>query len=115
LTDMTGIQIETVVHDRIRAVLRERGDNIAFSGGDKLNATLGLTSLDLAFLVSDLETQLGVDPFAKTVSITSVRSVNDLVRAYHGAFFPETSGADVNDLAGAARRAEVRRSRRQAP
>ena len=56
---------------------------------DKLNATLGLTSLDLAFLVAELEAELGVDPFAKLVSITSVRSVGDLVRAYQQAFFPE--------------------------
>jgi acyl carrier protein len=114
LTALTRSQIESLVHDRIRAVLQERfGEARAVSGGDKLNATLGLTSLDLAFLVSELEAELGVDPFAKIVSITSVRSVDDLVRAYHQAFFPDAEPSESGDLAAAAKRAEVRRVRRR--
>lgn len=114
LTALTRAQIESLVHDRIRAVLHERfGAAPDFSGGDKLNATLGLTSLDLAFLVSDLEAELGVDPFAKMVPITSVRSVDDLVRAYHKAFFPEAQPAELDGLAAAAKRAQIRRVRRQ--
>ena len=90
LTAPTLAQIECVVHDRIRAVLAERvGEVGPLSGTEKLSATLGLSSLDLAFLVAELEAELGVDPFAKLVSITSVRSVEDLVRAYQQAFFPE--------------------------
>ncbi len=38
------------------------------SGADKLSATLGLSSLDLAFLVAELEAELGVDPFANVES-----------------------------------------------
>jgi acyl carrier protein len=113
LTRLTRSQIETLVHDRIRALLNERfGEPRAFSGGDKLNATLGLSSLDLAFLVSDLEAELGVDPFAKLVSITSVRSVDDLVHAYQQAFFPEPEKAD-DALAIAGARAELRKARRR--
>jgi acyl carrier protein len=107
-------QIEAVVYEKIRAVLQERfGQVRAFVGTDKLNATLGLSSLDLAFLVADLEAELGVDPFAKVVSITSVRSVDDLVRAYRNAVLgegePQTQ--DV-DLAAAMERARSRRARR---
>jgi acyl carrier protein len=110
---LTAAEIETVVHDRIRAVVRERfGEARTIAASDKLNATLGLTSLDLAFLVSDLESELGVDPFAKIVSITSVRTVDDLVRAYHQAFFPAAEPADAHGLAAAAKRAEVRKARR---
>ena len=97
LTRLTRSQIETLVHDRIRALLHERfGEPRAFSGSDKLNATA----------------ELGVDPFAKLVSITSVRSVDDLVHAYQQAFFPEPEKAD-DALATAGARAELRKARRR--
>jgi acyl carrier protein len=110
----TPEQLESVVHGRIRAILAERGDQISrLSGADKLNATLGLTSLDLAFLVADLEAELGVDPFAKLVSITSVRSVDDLVKAYQQAFAPQSVRSDDGAVATAIKRAETRRARRE--
>jgi acyl carrier protein len=115
LTAPTLAQIETVVHDRIRAVLAERVGEVArLSGTEKLTATLGLSSLDLAFLVAELEAELGVDPFAKLVSITSVRTVEDLVRAYQGAFFPELQrGGQDHAIAAAIKRAQSRRARRK--
>jgi acyl carrier protein len=114
LKSSTPEQIEAVVYEKIRAVLQERlGQVQAIGGGDKLNATLGLTSLDLAFLVADLEVELGVDPFAKAVSITSVRSVDDLVRAYRIAALGEAEPpAEDLDLAAAMQRAGKRRERR---
>jgi acyl carrier protein len=116
LTTLTPDGLRTVIHGRIRSVLKERfGEDRAFSAHDKLAATLGLSSLDLALLVADLEAELGVDPFAKLVSITSVRSVEDLERAYQHAFFPDTGAPPPDDgLAAAADRARTRRSRRQA-
>ena len=64
LKQRSASEIETIVHARIRAILEERGDDsISIAGADKLNATLGLTSLDLALLVAELESELGVDPF----------------------------------------------------
>ena len=107
-------QIEAVVHERIRAVLQERFAEVqAIGGADKLNATLGLSSLDLALLVAELESELGVDPFAKLVSITSVRTVDDLVRAYRGAVFGDGKPqANDGDLASAMERASSRRARR---
>jgi acyl carrier protein len=114
LKPSTPEQIESVVHEKIRAVLQERFGHVrAFGGTDKLNATLGLSSLDLAFLVADLEVELGVDPFAKVVSITSVRSVDDLVFAYRRAVFGdgELPTEDV-DLTAAMQRASSRRARR---
>jgi acyl carrier protein len=114
LKPSTPEQIEAVVYDSIRAVLQERLGHVQpFGGADKLNATLGLTSLDLAFLVADLEAELGVDPFAKAVSITSVRSVDDLVRAYRIAVLGEGKlPAEDLDLAAAMQRAGKRRARR---
>jgi acyl carrier protein len=115
LTAPTLAHIESVVHGRIRAVLAERGGEAGrLSGAEKLTATLGLTSLDLAFLVAELEVELGTDPFAKLVSITSVRSVGDLVRAYQQAFFPELRrGGEDDAIAAAAARARTRRARRE--
>jgi acyl carrier protein len=107
-------RIEAVVHDKIRAVLQERfGQASAFCGADKLNATLGLSSLDLAFLVAELEVELRVDPFAKLVSITSVRSVDDLVQAYRTAVVGDSKPTEEDrDLAAAMQRASSRRARR---
>ena len=86
LTTNDPAQIESIVHDSIRAILAERRrGRRASSMHDKLNAQLGLSSLDLAVLVVDLEATLGVDPFAKLVPVTSVRSVGDLVHAYQQA------------------------------
>jgi acyl carrier protein len=114
LTEPTPAQIESVVHATIRAILTERGDEVGgVSDTDKLNATLGLSSLDLALLVVELEAELGVDPFAKRVSITSVRSVGDLVHAYQLAFRPESERVDDNAVTAAAARARTRRARRE--
>ena len=113
LTAPTLAQIESIVHGRIRAVLAERVGEVArLSSTDKLSATLGLSSLDLALLVAELEAELGVDPFAKLVSITSVRSVDDLVRAYQQAFFPELQRREDHAITAAAvKRAQTRRAR----
>jgi acyl carrier protein len=115
LTAPTLTQIESIVHGKIRAVLAERVGGVGcLSGTDKLSATLGLSSLDLAFLVAELEAELGVDPFAKLVSITSVRSVEDLVRAYQRAFFPELARGGEDEAAVAAvKRALTRRARKE--
>jgi acyl carrier protein len=109
----TPAQIESTVHDKIRAILVARGSHSGrLSGIEKLSATLGLSSLDLAFLVAELETTLGVDPFAKLVSITSIRSVGDLVRAYQKACFPDLMSSEKDDsIPTAVKRAQTRRAR----
>ena len=57
---------------------------------------------------------LGVDPFSKIVSITSVRSVDDLVEAYLKAYLPQQPEDQDEDLLEAARRARGRRARQGA-
>jgi len=116
LTAPTPEQIQTAVHDKIRLVLAEHGKEVGpLSDADKLNATLGLDSLDLATLVAELEAELGVDPFAKLVSITSVRSVGDLVQSYKQALYPELQPQRQDDqaIAAALDRARERRARRE--
>ena len=112
LTGPPLAQIEAIVHGRIRSLLAERAGNIGLlSGAEKLSATLGLSSLDLAFLVAELEAELGVDPFAKLIPITSIRSVDDLVEAYRKALAPgpKMAGQD-QELAAAMRRGRQRRT-----
>ena len=114
LTAPTGEQVETIVVDKIRTILAERGTPApaSLSRAAKLNANLGLSSLDLALLVSELEFELGVDPFAKLVAITSVRTIDDLVNAYRRAMLPEANRENPDDgFADAQRRAEKRRLR----
>ncbi len=108
-------QIETIVHDKIHTLLRERsGELRTLRGSDNLNFALGLSSLDLATLVAQLEVELGFDPFTKSVAITSIRTVDDLVRAYRSAVAPPTVPNAADQLrAAAVERANARRARRQ--
>jgi acyl carrier protein len=85
---------------------------VAIHGADTLNGVLGLSSIDLAIVVAELESALGVDPFSKIISITSVRSVDDLVEAYLKACLPQTKPEEEDKgLMEAGRRARDRRAR----
>jgi acyl carrier protein len=114
LTEWTKDQIEATVHGRIAAVIVEReGEAPPLAASDKLSATLGLTSLDLALIVSELEAELGVDPFAERVAITSVRTVGDLIRVYHEALSSNGPAAVPSDeLSAASQRGLQRLARR---
>lgn len=114
LREPASAQLESIVHEKIRLVLEERGiGHCAIDGADRLHATLGLSSLDLAVIVAELESALGVDPFLNLVPITSMRSVDDLVEAYRRAYSPppDPAGEDA-ELVAASRRGEARRTRR---
>ena len=107
-------ELENVIHEKIRMLLEERGAEApVVHGAASLNGALGLSSLDLAIVVAELESALGVDPFSKIVSITSVRTVDDLVGAYLKAYLPQRKPTESDeDLLEAARRARGRRARR---
>jgi acyl carrier protein len=110
----TRAELEAVIYEKIRMLLQERGGAIpAIRGADTLNGALGLSSLDLAIVVAELEAALGIDPFSRIVPITSVRSVDNLVDAYVQAYLPQEPRAD-GDLVEAARRARERRARQGA-
>ena len=114
LTTPDPAQIEAAVHSSIRAILVERGEVAPdFDAATHLNAQLGLSSLDLAVLVVELEAALGLDPFAKLVPVTSVRSVGDVVDAYRLAASGARARVD-HGLAAAVERAQRRRDRRGA-
>ena len=108
-------QIETIIHDKIHTLLRERSSELRkLHGSENLNSALGLSSLDLATLVAQLEAELGFDPFTKSVAITSIRTVDDLVGAYRSAIVKPTVPNAADQLrATAVQRANARRTRRK--
>jgi acyl carrier protein len=113
LTPWDATRIEAVIEERINAILAEQSKPVRkLSPGDKLHDSLGLSSLDLAVLVSELELAFDADPFAKLVPITSINTVGDLACAYRLALLPDEAAAD-DGLSAATERARRRTSRRR--
>lgn len=80
---MTRSEVKKIVIRELENCLRSSGltfDTLADT--TKLNADLSMTSMDFATLVADLEVAFSADPFMDRVSVTSVRTVGDLVQAY---------------------------------
>jgi acyl carrier protein len=104
-------EISKTVRDQVGLLLDEKDlPKREIAAEDRLNADLGLTSLDLAILVAALEMKLQVDPFQELVPITSVRTVGDLEGAYVRFFSKAEDGVQDEELAKVRRRAEARRS-----
>jgi acyl carrier protein len=103
-------EISKAVRDQIGLLLDEKDlPAQEIRSEDRLNADLGLTSLDLASLVAALEMKLKADPFQELVPITSVRTIGDLEAAYVRFFSKAEDGVQDEDLANVRRRAESRR------
>ena len=82
-------RVGQLVRDTISDLLDEQGlDNPGVEDDAKLVDTLGLKSMDIAQVVLVLEDELDADPFQE-IPITSVRTVGDLINAYHVALDPE--------------------------
>lgn len=114
LTADKSARVEAIVHEQIHAILKEQSRDVPkLSAKDKLSDTLGLSSLDLATLISELELALDVDPFAELVPVTSLRTVGDLVQAYRLALQPGDTAHRGQDLSPAVARASLRRTRRK--
>jgi acyl carrier protein len=86
---LAAADVRTVVHQQIQDLMIEAHIEVTPLTGQELLHELGVNSLMLARLIIQLEAELGIDPFAKDVVISDVRSVNDMVNAYEG-----TSAAD---------------------
>ena len=83
LTDKpTDAEIEETIHRVIVELLEDSGrPTQVFDEEDDLIST-GLTSMDMAALVARLARKWKIDPFLEMKSITEVRTVGDLCRAY---------------------------------
>jgi acyl carrier protein len=113
-------QVKSVVHEVLRNVADEESLSIAeIRGDEKLVEDLGFRSLTMARILAILEARLGVDPFSKTVAVTSIRTVDDLCGAYQqcltGEEGPATTDAPGVDRSRqrAASRLDAARSRTQ--
>ncbi len=79
--------LQQVIYDVVKNVALENSIEIEqVMSHHKLVDGLGFSSLDLARIVAMLELKLEVDPFARLVPITSVRTVGDLHKAYAKCF-----------------------------
>lgn len=111
-------ELAGTVRDTVAAVMRERGLDTGsgtglIAGDAKLSDTLGLKSMDLAQIVLTLEDALGVDPF-REIPITSIRTVDDLVRAYAVSLGLEAGAAPgAQDMAAEMTAARQRRAGRR--
>jgi hypothetical protein len=111
-------QVKSVVHEVLRSVAEEDSRSLTeFRGDEKLVEELGFRSLTMARILAILEGRLGVDPFSKTVAVTSIRTVDDLCGAYEKCLAGETEPTDGDapghdqSLARAASRLDAARSR----
>jgi acyl carrier protein len=107
-------QVKTVVHEVLRSVAEEESLSIEeIRGDEKLVEDLGFRSHTMARILAILEGRLGVDPFAKTVANTSIRTVDNLCAAYEqclsGEEPGETSAADASQVDQSKQRAASRR------
>jgi acyl carrier protein len=101
--------ISKAIRDQVGLLLDEKDLPARDLGSDdRLNADLGLTSLDLASLVASLEINLKADPFQELVPITSIRTIGDLEAAYVRFFSKTEDRVQDEDLAEVRRRAEAR-------
>lgn len=76
-------QVKTVVHEVLANVAEEESLPLSeIRGDEKLVEDLGFRSLMMARILAILEGRLGVDPFSKSVAVTSIRTVDDLCNAY---------------------------------
>jgi acyl carrier protein len=106
-------RVRAVVHEAVTKLVQDREESPGQIGDDDgLSGSLGLRSLDLARLIFELELALEVNPFARLVPITSVRTVGDLVNAFalalnHG------EAVDISaEILDAEHASELRRRRR---
>jgi acyl carrier protein len=104
-------EIFEMIQVEVDLIFEERGlPKRQLSSDNRLNADLTLSSLDLARLCSSLELQTGVDPFQEFVSVTSIRTVGDLVNAYQMCLAGGDPGTqDVEELLAVQRRASARK------
>lgn len=75
--------IENIIYDTIYELLSETNSKIdKLNPTHNLNADLGFTSLELARLIALLDHRLRDEPFAKTFSISSLKTISDLIKIY---------------------------------
>ena len=106
----SSVDVGGLVSRRICEILGARGRGVDRLIGDERLGELGLTSLELAGLVTELNVRFAVNPFARTAAFTELRTVADVCRAYsRAASAPDLRSPGSAELDESQRRALARR------
>jgi acyl carrier protein len=90
-------QVLEQVRREVAAVRAHRHAGVIAIDEETRLADLGITSLDLAEVISNLESVFDVDPFAEAVAITSITDVRSLCDAYLTCLSPGPKQPDELD------------------
>lgn len=82
---LTRSEIRSTVYSEIIDLLAEAGTEVGGLTGAEPLHELNLSSLLLARLIIQLESAVGVDPFAEHAVLSDVGSVDELVAVYEDA------------------------------
>lgn len=75
--------LEKIIFKEISSIMLENGNQSnVINHSDMLNANLGFSSLDLARLIAILEMRLNIDLTLELISVSQIKTVKDLVKAY---------------------------------
>ncbi len=100
-----------IVREEVDRLLEERhGERPPLSAASRLEADLGLSSLDVASLVVRIEERLG-DSGPSAVAVSDLRTFGDLLSSLAGA--PSSAGSPDDSLMQARARAAARRRTRK--
>lgn len=79
---MTKDEVQTIIVETISEIMDDKGLDVPEIGAETkvLEDDLGIDSLDLATMVSDLEGRIGFDPFAK--GFIEFKTVGELAELY---------------------------------
>jgi acyl carrier protein len=99
---------DAVVRQELVEVLRECGKVVPVLSDDlRLDADLGLSSMDVTTLLVRLTARLEAHEAEQMMSDTDIATVGDLFRAFRPG---DHRGSRADDLAASRRRAEARRA-----
>jgi acyl carrier protein len=79
------MSVRAKIEQQMKAVSKQYGGRLALLRDDLLLVDSGLDSLALAVLVSRLEDELGVDPFAETSGDDFPETLGEFVQFYERA------------------------------
>jgi hypothetical protein len=100
---------DLVLREELAQVLKECGKAVPrFSDDLRLDADLGLTSLDVTTLLVRLTAHLDAPAAQQMMAETEIATIGDLRRAFQPPSAGPSAGED--DLAASRRRAEARRA-----
>ena len=108
------MDVDRIVLDEVGVLLAEHGrsrDGVSLD--DALEADLGLSSLEIVRLIERIAGALALDAFASALSITDIRTVEDLCRVYHDVLAGgSTDAAAIEALRQRQADAQARRAKR---